>query len=143
MTWGESHGPALGCVVDGCPPGLEFTRQEIQDYLDKRKPGQSKFTTQRREPDEVEILSGVWKNTTLGSPIALQVPNRDYKLERLDDLPRPRDAEPARREHPDVAREHPPPQGRGHRGDRVAHGGARAGVVSGAGHRQAPLEWTR
>ncbi len=58
-TWGESHGIALGCVVDGCPPGISFTEAEIQAYLDKRKPGQSKYTTQRREPDQVRVLSGV------------------------------------------------------------------------------------
>ena len=58
-TWGESHGPALGCVVDGCPPGIRFTLKDIQDELDKRKPGQSRFVTQRREPDEVKVLSGV------------------------------------------------------------------------------------
>ncbi|TIX34740.1 MAG: chorismate synthase, partial [Mesorhizobium sp.] len=57
-TWGESHGPALGCVVDGCPPGIRFTRDEIQAELDKRRPGQSRFVTQRREPDEVKVLSG-------------------------------------------------------------------------------------
>ena len=57
-TWGESHGIALGCVVDGCPPGISFTEAEIQSYLDKRKPGQSKYTTQRREPDQVRVLSG-------------------------------------------------------------------------------------
>ena len=78
MTWGESHGPALGCVIDGCPPGIEFTREEIQAYLDKRKPGQSKFTTQRREPDEVEVLSGVMMHEnnqgiliTTGTPISM------------------------------------------------------------------------
>ena len=59
-TWGESHGPALGCVVDGCPPGIPLTRSEIQRFLDKRKPGQSRFVTQRREADEVKILSGVF-----------------------------------------------------------------------------------
>ena len=57
-TWGESHGAALGCVVDGCPPGIRFTRADIQGELDKRRPGQSRFVTQRREPDEVKILSG-------------------------------------------------------------------------------------
>ena len=57
-TWGESHGPALGCVVDGCPPGIRFTLADIQGELDRRRPGQSRFVTQRREPDEVKILSG-------------------------------------------------------------------------------------
>jgi len=60
-TWGESHGPAIGCVIDGCPPGIPITEAEIQAYLDKRKPGQSKYTTQRKEPDTVEILSGVFE----------------------------------------------------------------------------------
>ena len=59
-TWGESHGEAIGCVVDGCPPGIAITKEEIQVFLDKRRPGQSRFTTQRKEPDTVEILSGVF-----------------------------------------------------------------------------------
>ena len=59
-TWGESHGPAIGCVVDGCPPGIPITDAEIQVFLDRRRPGQSRFTTQRREPDTVRILSGVF-----------------------------------------------------------------------------------
>ena len=59
-TWGESHGPAIGCVIDGCPPGIPITEAEIQAYLDKRKPGQSRYTTQRQEPDQVRILSGVF-----------------------------------------------------------------------------------
>ena len=58
-TWGESHGPAIGCVVDGCPPGIEITEAEIQVFLDKRRPGQSRYTTQRQEPDAVKILSAV------------------------------------------------------------------------------------
>ena len=63
-TWGESHGPAIGAVVDGCPPGIALTEDDIQPWLDKRKPGQSKFTTQRREPDAVRILSGVFEGKT-------------------------------------------------------------------------------
>ncbi|WP_273722993.1 chorismate synthase [Bartonella sp. AU18XJBT] len=84
-TWGESHGAALGCVIDGCPPGIIFTLAEVQAYLDKRKPGQSKYTTQRREPDEVEVLSGVVvqdDGTTLvttGTPISLLIRNRDQR----------------------------------------------------------------
>ncbi|WP_375625695.1 chorismate synthase [Bartonella sp. PS17NMGDW] len=84
-TWGESHGAALGCVIDGCPPGIIFTLAEVQAYLDKRKPGQSKYTTQRREPDEVEILSGVVvqdDGTTLvttGTPISLLIRNTDQR----------------------------------------------------------------
>ena len=67
-TWGESHGPAIGAVVDGCPPGLELAESDIQPFLDARKPGQNKFTTQRKEPDAVRILSGVFQGTTTGTP---------------------------------------------------------------------------
>ena len=70
-TWGESHGPAIGCVVDGCPPNISIKEQDIQIELDKRKPGQSKFTTQRKEDDEVQILSGVFEGKTTGTPISL------------------------------------------------------------------------
>ena len=75
-TWGESHGPAIGCVVDGCPPGIPLTTEDIQVFLDKRRPGQSRFTTQRREPDTVRILSGVFadeagRQVTTGTPISL------------------------------------------------------------------------
>ncbi|WP_273791345.1 chorismate synthase [Bartonella sp. CM31XJBT] len=84
-TWGESHGAALGCVIDGCPPGIIFTLAEVQAYLDKRKPGQSKYTTQRRESDKVEVLSGVVvqdDGTTLvttGTPISLLIRNTDQR----------------------------------------------------------------
>jgi len=78
-TWGESHGPAIGCVVDGCPPGIELTAADIQPFLDKRRPGQSKFTTQRQEPDQVRILSGVFEGRTTGTPIALQIENTDQR----------------------------------------------------------------
>ncbi|VEJ45011.1 chorismate synthase [Bartonella vinsonii] len=84
-TWGESHGTALGCVIDGCPPGIIFTRAEIQTYLDKRRPGQSKYTTQRQESDQVEVLSGVVvqdDGTTLmttGTPISLLIQNTDQR----------------------------------------------------------------
>jgi chorismate synthase len=83
-TFGESHGPAIGCVVDGCPPGLRFTLAEIQAALDRRRPGQSRFTTQRREPDEVRILSGVLEQeegvlVTTGTPVALQIENVDQR----------------------------------------------------------------
>ena len=71
-TWGESHGPAIGAVVDGCPPRLPLTEADIQPWLDRRRPGQSKFTTQRQEPDEVRILSGVMEGLTTGTPIALE-----------------------------------------------------------------------
>src|SRR4051812_25312321 len=78
-TWGESHGPALGCVVDGCPPGLPLTAADIQVFLDKRRPGQSKFVTQRQEPDQVRILSGVFEGMTTGTPIALVIENEDQR----------------------------------------------------------------
>jgi chorismate synthase len=78
-TWGESHGPALGCVVDGCPPGVALEAAEIQHWLDRRKPGQSRFTTQRREPDAVEILSGVHEGLTTGTPISLMIRNTDQR----------------------------------------------------------------
>ncbi len=78
-TWGESHGPALGAVVDGCPPGLELSESGIQPFLDKRRPGQSKFTTQRNEPDAVKILSGVFEGKTTGTPISLMIENTDQR----------------------------------------------------------------
>jgi chorismate synthase len=78
-TWGESHGPAIGCVVDGCPPGLALSESAIQPYLDRRRPGQSKFTTQRQEADAVRILSGVFDGHTTGTPIALQIENTDQR----------------------------------------------------------------
>ena len=78
-SFGESHGPAIGCVVDGCPPGLPITAAEIQRELDRRKPGTSRHVTQRREPDEVEILSGVYEGVTTGTPIALLIRNQDQR----------------------------------------------------------------
>jgi chorismate synthase len=78
-TWGESHGPALGAVVDGCPPGLEMSEADIQPFLDKRRPGQSRFTTQRQEPDQVRILSGVFEGRTTGTPISLMIENVDQR----------------------------------------------------------------
>jgi chorismate synthase len=78
-TWGESHGPSIGCVVDGCPPGLALTEADIQPFLDRRRPGQSRFTTQRQEPDTVRILSGVFGGHTTGTPIALQIENTDQR----------------------------------------------------------------
>ena len=78
-TWGESHGPAIGAVVDGCPPGLPLSEAEIQPWLDLRKPGTSKFTTQRREADEVRILSGVFEGRTTGTPISLMIENTDQR----------------------------------------------------------------
>lgn len=78
-SFGESHGPALGCVVDGCPPGMELSAADMQLDLDRRKPGQSRFTTQRREKDEVEILSGVFEGKTTGTPIGLLIRNTDQR----------------------------------------------------------------
>ena len=78
-TWGESHGPALGCVVDGCPPNISLKEQDIQKELDRRKPGQSKFTTQRKEPDKAIILSGVFEGKTTGTPISIIIYNEDKK----------------------------------------------------------------
>lgn len=90
-TFGESHGPAIGCVVDGCPPGLEIDAEEIQGWLDKRRPGQSRFTTQRREPDAVRILSGVFpdedgRQVTTGTPICLMIENVDQRSKDYGDI---------------------------------------------------------
>lgn len=78
-TWGESHGPAIGAVVDGCPPGIALSEADIQPWLDKRRPGTSKFTTQRQEPDQVRILSGVFEGKTTGTPISLMIENVDQR----------------------------------------------------------------
>ncbi|MGE4410617.1 MAG: chorismate synthase [Sphingobium sp.] len=78
-TWGESHGPAIGAVVDGCPPGLKLDETAIQPFLDRRRPGTSKFTTQRQEPDQVRILSGVFEGKTTGTPISLMIENVDQR----------------------------------------------------------------
>ena len=78
-TWGESHGPAIGCVVDGCPPRIPLAESDIQPWLDRRRPGQSRFTTQRQEPDQARILSGVFDGMTTGTPIAVQIDNVDQR----------------------------------------------------------------
>ena len=78
-TWGESHGPAIGCVVDGCPPNIPIKESDIQKELNKRKPGQSKFTTQRKEDDKINILSGVFEGRTTGTPISLIIYNKDMR----------------------------------------------------------------
>ena len=78
-TWGESHGPAIGCVVDGCPPNIKISEQDIQIDMDRRRPGQSKFTTQRKESDKVIILSGVFEGKTTGTPISIIIYNEDKK----------------------------------------------------------------
>ncbi len=85
-TWGESHGPAIGCTVDGCPPGIALSEADIQPWLDRRKPGQSKFTTQRKEPDEVRILSGVFDGRTTGTPIQLMIENTDQRSKDYGDI---------------------------------------------------------
>ncbi len=85
-TWGESHGPALGCVVDGCPPGIALSEADIQPWLDRRKPGQSKFTTQRREADQVEILSGTYEGVTTGTPISLMIRNTDQRSKDYSEI---------------------------------------------------------
>ncbi|MEX0306459.1 MAG: chorismate synthase, partial [Ruegeria sp.] len=85
-TWGESHGPALGATVDGCPPGVEINEAMIQHWLDKRKPGQNKFTTQRREPDQVKILSGVFEGQTTGTPVQLMIENTDQRSKDYGDI---------------------------------------------------------
>jgi len=85
-TWGESHGPALGATVDGCPAGIRVDEAMIQHWLDKRKPGQNKFTTQRREADEVEILSGIFEGKTTGTPIQLMIRNTDQRSKDYGDI---------------------------------------------------------
>jgi chorismate synthase len=93
-TWGESHGPALGCVVDGCPPGLSLTPEDIQVWLDKRRPGAGKFVTQRQEPDAVRILSGVFEDqrtggpVTTGTPISLMIDNVDQRSRDYSEIAR-------------------------------------------------------
>ncbi|VAV88807.1 Chorismate synthase, partial [hydrothermal vent metagenome] len=91
-TFGESHGVALGCVIDGCPPGLPLSEADIQGFLDKRKPGQSKYTTQRKEADQVKILSGVFEDdrtdgqVTTGTPICLMIENTDQRSKDYADI---------------------------------------------------------
>jgi chorismate synthase len=85
-TWGESHGAAIGCVVDGCPPRLALTEADIQPFLDRRRPGQSRFTTQRQEADSVRILSGTFEGQTTGTPIALEIQNTDQRSRDYTDI---------------------------------------------------------
>jgi chorismate synthase len=85
-TWGESHGPALGATVDGCPPGMPLTEADIQPWLDKRRPGQNKFMTQRAEPDQVRILSGTYNGMTTGTPIQLMIENTDQRSKDYGDI---------------------------------------------------------
>ena len=95
-SFGESHGPAIGCVVDGCPPGLSLSEADIQPDLDRRRPGTSKFVTQRKEPDQVRILSGVYEGKTTGTPIALLIENTDqrsYDYAKIEQVFRPNHAD--------------------------------------------------
>ena len=85
-TWGESHGPAIGCVVDGCPPGLRLSEADLQPWLDRRRPGTSKFTTQRQEADQVRILSGVFDGLTTGTPIQLLIENTDQRSKDYSEI---------------------------------------------------------
>jgi chorismate synthase len=85
-TWGESHGPAIGCVVDGVPPLIPLAEADLQVWLDRRRPGQSRFTTQRREPDRVRILSGVFEGVTTGAPIGLLIENVDQRAKDYSDI---------------------------------------------------------
>ena len=96
-TWGESHGPALGATVDGCPPGVSIDEGAIQHWLDRRKPGQNKYTTQRREADEVRILSGVFEGQTTGTPVQLMIENTDQRSKDYGDI-----AEKFRPGHADI-----------------------------------------
>ena len=96
-TWGESHGPALGATVDGCPPGVHLDASMLQYWLDRRKPGTSKYTTQRREPDEVEILSGWFEGQTTGTPIQLMIRNTDQRSKDYSEI-----AEKFRPGHADI-----------------------------------------
>ena len=85
-TFGESHGPAIGCVVDGCPPGMALDEQDIQADLERRRPGKSRHTTARKEPDRVKILSGVFEGKTTGTPIGLIVENVDQRSKDYSDI---------------------------------------------------------
>src|SRR5690349_12629216 len=85
-TWGESHGPSIGVVVDGCPPGIPLSEADIQPWLDRRRPGTSRHSSQRREPDEVRILSGTYEGRTTGAPISLVIDNLDARPKDYDEL---------------------------------------------------------
>ncbi|MEL6601376.1 MAG: chorismate synthase, partial [Pseudomonadota bacterium] len=85
-TWGESHGPALGATVDGCPPGVPLEPEMLQHWLDKRRPGKTKFETQRQEPDTVRILSGVFEGVSTGTPIQLMIENTDQRSKDYSEI---------------------------------------------------------
>ncbi len=133
-TWGESHGPALGVVVDGCPPGIPLDATMIQTWLDRRRPGQSRFTTQRREADEVAILSGVFEGVTTGTPIQLMIENTDQRPKDYSQI-----AEKFRPGHADITYHlkygHRDPRGGGRSSARetaarVAAGGVARAVIA-------------
>src|SRR6218665_2526473 len=86
ITWGESHGPAIGCVIDGAPPLVPICEADIQHHLDRRKPGQNRFTTQRKEADEVRIMSGVFDGVTTGTPISLLIENTDARSKDYENI---------------------------------------------------------
>src|SRR5499427_9736601 len=85
-TWGESHGPAIGCIIDGTPPRIALSEEDIQPWLERRRPGQSRFTTQRRESDQVKILSGVFEGQTAGTPISMVIENEDQRSKDYSDI---------------------------------------------------------
>ena len=85
-TWGESHGKGIGVIIDGCPAGLPLSEEDIQEYLNRRKPGQSRYTTKRQEDDAVEILSGVFEGKTTGTPISLMVHNKDQRSKDYSEI---------------------------------------------------------
>ena len=85
-SWGESHGSAIGCVIDGCPPRIPLAESDIQPFLDARRPGTSRFVTQRREPDQVRILSGVFEGMTTGTPISLIIENQDQRSKDYSEI---------------------------------------------------------
>ncbi|MBL6987751.1 MAG: chorismate synthase, partial [Methylobacter sp.] len=100
-SFGESHGPAIGCIVDGCPPGMALTEADLQEDLDRRKPGTSRHTTQRREADQVKILSGVFEGKTTGTPIGLLIENTDQRSKDYSNI-----AETFRPGHADYTYQH-------------------------------------
>ncbi len=85
-TFGESHGSAIGGIIDGCPPGLELSAEDLQIELDRRRPGQSRYTTQRQEPDQIEILSGIFEGKTTGTPIGVLIRNIDAKSKDYEEI---------------------------------------------------------
>jgi len=128
-TWGESHGPAIGAIVDGCPPGLALSEADIQPFLDQRRPGTSRFTTQRAEPDRVRILSGVYEGRTTGTPIHLMIDNVDQRSKDYGEI-----AQSYRPGHADYAYDakygHRDPRGGGRSSARETAARVAAGAVA-------------